>query len=123
MAAVGGTAYFDYDGTTLSGEGTWSVAIAPSTREAQAGLDGSVFHTTTPRPDSISGSIFVDATVSLAALEAIAGGVVITLELHNGKTAILRDAVRTGEPGPLDSSAGTYPVEFMGRGEWLEPGV
>ncbi len=118
MARIAGTAHIKINGQnyTSSVEDGFQIKIQEVKREAKVGSDGIVHHTEMQVASSFSGNIL---TLPGLSPENIYNedNATIQIQLANGRTAIFRNAMFTGEP-TIDTKNGTMAIEFTGIGFW-----
>jgi hypothetical protein len=118
MAKVAGTCFLKVNGTQFSLKGNMKIALGGFEREPVVGLDQ--YHGIMEKPvaASIEGDITDMAGLDIKVLENL-DNVTVTVELINGKVAILRNATQTNKL-ELNAEDGSIPVKFQGpEGEWL----
>ncbi len=118
MAKVAGTCYFKVNGTQYSLNGNMTISLGAFEREPVVGLDR--FHgiKEKPRASFIECDITDMADLDLKVLENLEN-VTVTVELINGKTAVLRNAYQTNAL-ELKAEDGVLTAKFQApEGEWL----
>lgn len=115
---LGGTAYVKVNGKQYLLKGSIVVSIAPKEREGVAGMDGVHGFLEKPRVPSISGDFTVTADTDLNEIQDMTDGT-ITVELNNGKTAVLTNAWFAGATD-VDGAEGKVPLKWEGKaGYWM----
>lgn len=110
MARVGGQIFVKVDGRQVAAKGNWTYNIGNPKNEMVGGADGIHGHTSMPQASKIEGTITDTAEEDVDAVTQI-DGETITLELANGKTFVMREAVFTGD-GDNTTEQGEVPVTF-----------
>lgn len=115
---IGGTAYLKVNGKQYMLKGSIVVSIAPKEREGMAGMDGVHGFIEKPRVPFISGDFSVTGDTDMNEIEAMTDGTV-TVELNNGKTAVLTNAWFSG-PTDVDGAEGKVSLKWEGKsGYWM----
>ncbi len=118
MAKVAGTCYFKVNGTQYDLRGNMTVSLGKAERESVVGLDQYHGYTEKPRVSFIECDITDRADLDIKVLENLLD-VTVTVELFNGKTGILYNAVQV-KAVELTAEDGKMTVRFEGpEGEWL----
>lgn len=110
MQAVGGTFIFKIDGQQISVGGAVKYQLADEERTAMVGADKKVDYVIKPIDPNIELEIKDSALTDLVALHKVTN-VTITGELANGRTLVMRNAVRVGTP-QIDAINGTGTFNF-----------
>ena len=113
---IGGNAYFKIDGEQYATNGEFTVNIIERQASAIKATNGEMLYTEEAVPSTISGTVYMTEELDAKTLVEIRDATV-TVELNNGKVAVLVNAVQTGD-GSIDVQAGTMDIELMGTGKW-----
>jgi hypothetical protein len=115
---VGGIISVQVNGVILNAKGKFTYNFGRFKRKTVFGTDGRLHgHSEEAQPGFIEGAITDDGTIDTTAL-ADTVDATVTLQLANGKTAVLYKAVYTHE-GTGDTEEGEFPIRFEGEGEEL----
>lgn len=118
MAKVAGTAYFNVEGTQYSVRGGITLSLGAVERETIVGSDGLHGIKEMPRAAFIECDITDRPDIDLNRLASL-GPVTVTVEMINGKKAVLRDAFQVNNI-ELDTAEGQLTVKFEGQqGEYF----
>jgi hypothetical protein len=112
MERIGGTISVKIDGEVLNALGNFTYNLGRPKREAKAGQDRVHGYTETPQVPFIEGEVTDRSAMDLAALVMFRG--TVFLELANGKSIVLNNAVQTGE-GTGNTAEGNIGVRFEGE--------
>jgi hypothetical protein len=116
---IAGTAHIKIDGVSYSSSITegYSIKIQTNKPEPIMADDGGIHYKEVPVADTISGTLLTtgdfDPMVIVNARNAT-----VQVQLNNGKTAILRNAMFSGDP-EIDTMTGTFKCEWSGIGKWI----
>ena len=117
---VAGTAFFLIDGIRFSAKGNFSAALTDIERESVMGLDGYHGFKEMHVPVFIEGDITDKSDIDIDALNR-ADNATVTIELANGKTGVMRNAVQINQLA-LGVDEGEITLRFEGpNGEWINP--
>lgn len=119
MAIIAGKCYIKVNGTQFNLRGNMTISIGNEEKEPIVGLDK--FHglKVVPRASFLECDITDTADLDVEALENIQDAT-ITVELVNGKTAVLRNAFQTNAL-ELKAEDGVMTVKFQApKGEWIK---
>jgi hypothetical protein len=108
---IGGIAYLKINGAQYSLRGKAEIMPLSIEKTSVVGQDGPHGYTQKPKMPGFKMTITDLGGVSVVALQSLTGGV-ITLELDNGKTWILRDWLE-GEIS-VNTEEGSFDTEFRG---------
>ncbi len=115
-ARVGGIISLQVDGVIFNAKGNFTFNFGAPKRKPVMGSDNRLHgFTEEPQVGFIEGEITDDGSVDLTAF-INATGATVTLQLANGKLAVLTDAYYAGE-GTGNTEEGNFPVRFEGNGE------
>lgn len=118
MGPVAGTAYFAINGTQYALRGNVTASLGDVQRESVVGMDGYHGYKEEPRAPFIQVDLGDTTEVDINEVNKLKD-VTVTIELINGKTGILRNAVQVNQL-ELNVGDGMYSVRFEGpKGEWL----
>lgn len=109
---VGGIIFLKVDGQLYRAKGSFTYNIGAPKRDAVVGHDQVHGYKELPQVPFIEGVITDDSEISLEALLLVQDATV-TLELANGKIAVLRDAWYAGE-GSVTTEEGEIEARFEG---------
>ena len=112
MSRVGGIISFQVEGERFFAKGEFSYRINPTKKEMVVGHDQVHGHKEVPQVSFIEGKITDQANLDLQAFQALVDKT-ITLDLANGKTVVLEDAVYASE-GAVTTEEGEIEVRFEG---------
>jgi hypothetical protein len=118
MARIAGITYINVDGVPLELKGSINVAPGSFSRESVVGLDGVHGYKEIPIVPFVECTITDSAGIDLNAIEKLAN-VTVTVELANGKTAVVNQATQVNqlENNPEEAEV---TVRFEGTsGAWL----
>lgn len=115
--AIGGMAFIKADGEQFSTNGEFTLSIIESKASVVLATNGDVLYTEEPMASTVSGTLYFKEDFDAEKLVKMRD-VTVTIELNNGKTAVISEAVQTGEAS-LDVAAGEFDFEFMGKGKWI----
>ena len=115
----GGVISFQIDGESFQAKGVFTHNINPFKRETIVGADDIHGFKEEPKVQFIEGIVTDNSELDAQAMLQIRDAVV-TLELANGKTVVIRQAVQVGD-GDTTSDEGEIPVRFEGKGEEIRP--
>jgi len=118
MARIAGITYINVDGIPLELKGSINVAPGNTSRETIVGQDGVHGYKEIPVVPFVECTITDSANIDLNAIEKLAN-VTVTVELANGKTAVVNQAVQVNqlENNPEEAEV---TVRFEGTsGAWL----
>ena len=107
-----GTIYFKINGKRYDAKGNWSYHLGTPKRTAIIGADGIHGYTEEEVAPYIEGEITDRANLDVKAFQLL-DGVLITLELANGKVVSLRDAWFAGD-GKVQTKEANMTVRFEG---------
>jgi Phage tail tube protein len=117
-AKVAGTAFFTVAGIQYQLRGNMTIGLGGVHRESVVGMDQYHGYKEVPEAAFIECELTDQPTLDLNVLEALTG-VTVTVELINGKTATLANAVQINHLS-LNADDGKMTVRFeSGQGEWL----
>ena len=115
---VGGAAFIKVNGVQYKLRGGMTCGIGNVSRESVIGADSYHGFKEIPTVSFVECDITDTDGVDINELEKLEGATV-TVELSNGKVAVLRDAVQINKL-ELNVADGQYTVRFEGpRGEWI----
>ena len=114
MSRVSGVAYLKVDGVQRKVIGNFTYNIGRPRKQMLVGHDGVHGHSEMPQVPYIEGEIRDESELSLQELRDI-DDATVTLELANGKTVILRNAIEASE-----GTVGTENANVQVRWEGLE---
>lgn len=119
MAKIAGICYFKINGTQYSLRGGITISLSKEQGESVVGVDKYHGVKVMPKAAYIQCDLTDDNTdVDLNILNSLSD-VTVTVELINGKTAVLRNATQVN-PIELNPEESQYTVRFEGpEGEWL----
>jgi len=118
MAKVAGTCFLKVNGEQYSLRGNMTISLGGYERSSVSGLDQYHGVIEKPRASFIQADITDTDGLDLKVLENL-NNVTVTVELINGKVAILRQATQISAL-ELKADDGTISVRFEGpEGEWL----
>lgn len=112
MNRVGGTISLKADGEMLSAKGNFSYHLGTPKREVVVGADAVHGFKETPQAPYIKGAITDHKDLDLADF-LTKKDMTIILDLANGKSIVLRDALNCSD-GEASSEEGEIEVEFFG---------
>jgi len=112
MSRIGGILFFKVDGVQYDAKGEFTYRLNPDKKEMVPGADRIHGHVVNPQVQFIEGAITDSSSIDLQVLFALEDSTV-TLNLANGKTVVLRNAVFAGE-GDATTSEGEVAVRFEG---------
>lgn len=111
--ARAGRIYLKVDGVLQEAKGEFSYNLGNDKREAIVGADSVHGYKSSVQVAFVEGAVTDSLTLDLKKLTAL-DGVTVTLELHNGKTIVLRDAWYAGE-GTVKTGEAEIAVRFEGK--------
>jgi len=109
---VGGIIFIKVDGVQYRAKGNWSYNFGVAKREGVVGADGVHGYKEMPQIPFIEGVITDDSEISAIDILKIKDATV-TLELANGKVAVLKDAWFAGD-GNMSTEEGEIEARFEG---------
>ena len=120
MGRIGGRISVKIDGKVLRAKGEFTCSLGGPTRKAVMGSD-SVIHGFTEEyvPGYIEGEIVDAGEMALSSI-VNATDSIVTVDLANGKTIVLRRAFSTNPEGlALSTNEGSVKIRFKGEAEEL----
>ena len=113
MAKVAGTAYVKVDGQQIALRGNFKIKPSNVVRESITGLDGYHGFKETPTVTGFTMDVTDRPEVSVQKLAKLED-VTVTVNLINGKTYVLRNAVQIGEI-EISADDGMFTLTFEGK--------
>lgn len=114
MGRVGGQIFLSLNGVRRNAKGQFTYNLGANMREGVLGHDGVHGHKSLPQIPFIEGEITDETALDLRADLLDFEGGVVTLQLNNGKTIVLRDGYYANA-GNVQTEEGNIAARFEGQ--------
>jgi len=114
---ISGMAYLKIDGQNYSTNGEFESTIQNTKNTPIVDESGNIHYSEAKQVSTISGNLYTTPELDVQTI-VDATDTVVQVEFKNGKTALLNQAMFTGD-ATVSATDGTLAVEFSGVGEWV----